>query len=106
MSDLTAKREQLLALMHSLGSCAVAFSAGVDSTVVAKAAALALGTRAVAVTGVSPSLAEGELEQAREMARLIGIRHVVIETRELERPGCKWCRWWQKFRATFRERTP
>ena len=37
--------------MHSLGSCAVAFSAGVDSTVVAKAAALALGDRAVAVTG-------------------------------------------------------
>jgi len=86
MSDLTAKREQLLALMHSLGSCAVAFSAGVDSTVVAKAAALALGTRAVAVTGVSPSLAEGELEQAREMARLIGIRHLEIDTNELSQP--------------------
>jgi uncharacterized protein len=86
MSDVTTKREQLLALMHSFGSCAVAFSAGVDSTVVAKAAALTLGSRAVAVTGVSPSLAEGELEEAREMARLIGIRHLEIDTNELSQP--------------------
>ena len=86
MSDLATKREQLLALMHSLGSCAVAFSAGVDSTVVAKAAALTLGDRAVAVTGVSPSLADGELEEAREMARLIGIRHLQIDTDELSLP--------------------
>jgi uncharacterized protein len=86
MSDLASKREQLLALVRSLGSCAVAFSAGVDSTVVAKAAALTLGERAVAVTGVSPSLADGELEEAREMARLIGIRHLEIDTDELSLP--------------------
>jgi pyridinium-3,5-biscarboxylic acid mononucleotide sulfurtransferase len=86
MSDVAAKRTQLLALMRSFRTCAVAFSAGVDSAVVAKAAALTLGAQAVAVTGVSASLAEGELEQARNMARLIGIRHVEISTKELALP--------------------
>ena len=83
MLDMATKREQLLDLMRSFPSCAVAFSAGVDSTVVAKAAVLTLGDRAVAVTGVSPSLADGELEAARRMARLIGIRHLEIDTDEM-----------------------
>jgi uncharacterized protein len=52
--------------------------------VVAKAAWEVLGRRAVAVTGTSASLAEGELDQARELARLIGIRHEVIDTGELD----------------------
>jgi len=85
LSDLEAKRERLLALIRSYGSCAVAFSAGVDSTVVAKAAQVALGDRAVAVTGVSPSLAEGELDEARRMAELIGIRHEIITTGEFSK---------------------
>ena len=85
-AELAAKRDQLLGMIRSFGSCAVAFSAGVDSAVVAKAAALALGDRAVAVTGVSASLAEGELEQAREMAQLIGIRHLELQTDELAQP--------------------
>ncbi len=82
MNDLDAKRERLLDLLRSFETCAVAFSAGVDSTVVAKAAQLALGDRAVAVTGVSPSLAEGELEEARRLAEWIGIRHEMIATHE------------------------
>ena len=86
MSDLETKRDQLLGLLRRLESCAVAFSAGVDSAVLAKAATLALGPQTVAVTGVSPSLAEGELQQAREVARLIGIRHLEINTSELELP--------------------
>ena len=86
MSDLATKRDQLLGLLRRLESCAVAFSAGVDSAVLAKAATLALGPQTVAVTGVSPSLAEGELQQAREVARLIGIRHLEINTSELELP--------------------
>jgi uncharacterized protein len=57
-------------------------SAGVDSAVVAKAAFLALRERAVAVTGVSASLASGELEAARNVAALIGIRHETINTDE------------------------
>jgi uncharacterized protein len=84
--ELMAKRDRLLSQIGSYESCAVAFSAGVDSAVVAKAAALALGDQAVAVTGVSASLAEGELDEARAMARLIGIRHVEITTSELSQP--------------------
>ncbi|MBC8868704.1 MAG: ATP-dependent sacrificial sulfur transferase LarE [Planctomycetes bacterium] len=82
LNDLDEKRERLLDLIRSFQSCAVAFSAGVDSTVVAKAAQLALGDRAVAVTGVSPSLAERELDEARRLAELIGIRHELISTEE------------------------
>ena len=85
MTEIAAKRDSLLALLRSFESCAVAFSAGVDSTVVAKGAQLALGDRAVAVTGVSASLAEGELEEARQLARQIGIRHVEIATGEFAR---------------------
>lgn len=71
-------------LLTDYGRVAVAFSGGVDSAVVAKAAQLACGDRAVAVTAVSPSLASGELEAARELAEAIGIRHVVIRTREFD----------------------
>jgi len=84
LSDqLAAKRDRLLELLASLGSCAVAYSGGVDSAVVAKAARLTLGDGAVAVTGVSASLAEGELEQAAALADQIGIRHLQLDTEEL-----------------------
>jgi uncharacterized protein len=83
---LVAKREQLLDLLTGYGSCAVAFSGGVDSAVVAQAAQLALGDRAVAVTGASDALAAGELEEARELAVRIGIRHVVVATEEFANP--------------------
>lgn len=84
---LALKRDRLLDLLASYGTCAVAFSGGVDSVVVAKAAHLALGDRAVAVTGTSASLAEGELEAARSLAQQIGIRHQVIVTQEFEDPA-------------------
>jgi uncharacterized protein len=82
-SPLIDKREQLLTLLRSFESCAVAFSGGVDSAVVAKAAQLALGDNAVAVTGSSASVAAGELENASALARLIGIRHEVVATGEM-----------------------
>ena len=65
---------------------AVAFSGGVDSTLLGWAAREALGTRAVLVTADSESYAEGELDEARRLAARIGLRHVVIETRELDNP--------------------
>ena len=82
--SVSAAAERLLANLTELGSCMVAFSGGVDSAVVAKAAHLALGERAMAVTGVSASLAQGELETAERIAQAIGIGHLTVQTEELD----------------------
>jgi uncharacterized protein len=82
--ELAAKRDRLLAILRGYGRVAVAFSGGIDSTVVAKAAQIAAGDEAVAVTATSASLASGELDEATELAKLIGIRHRVIETSEFD----------------------
>jgi uncharacterized protein len=84
--ELAAKRDRLLAVLGELPGVAVAFSGGIDSTVVAQAAFLALGERAIAVTADSPSVARTELADARRLAELIGIRHIVVATSEFENP--------------------
>jgi uncharacterized protein len=81
------RTEELENRIRSLESCVVAFSGGVDSSLVAALAARALGDRALAVTAVSAALATGELDGARGVAREIGIRHETITTAELEREG-------------------
>ncbi len=85
-AELAAKRDRLLGVLRELPGVAVAFSGGIDSTVVAKTAFLALGERAVAVTADSASVARTELQDARELAKLIGIRHVVVRTDEFSNP--------------------
>ncbi|HVT28430.1 MAG TPA: ATP-dependent sacrificial sulfur transferase LarE [Lacipirellulaceae bacterium] len=87
MSDaIIEKRERLLRVLAEYKTCAVAYSGGVDSAVVVKAAQIALGDAAIAVTGTSDALAEGELQGARELANRIGIRHVAIPTEEFTNP--------------------
>jgi pyridinium-3,5-biscarboxylic acid mononucleotide sulfurtransferase len=85
-ATLSELADRLIALIAPLESCIVAYSGGVDSAVVAKAAQLALGERALAVTGVSASLAEGELEAAQRVATAIDIQHETLATDELARP--------------------
>lgn len=77
-------------LESSVATCSsaiIAFSGGVDSSLVASASHRVLGARALAVTAVSPALATGELDGARSVARSIGIAHEVILTDELQREG-------------------
>lgn len=83
--DIQAKMVAILRAMSERGGMAVAFSGGVDSTVVAKLARDALGDDTVAVTADSESMPRSELEEARELARLIGIEHLVIKHSELEK---------------------
>ena len=84
---LLAQRELLVETLRGYGRVAVAYSGGIDSTVVAQAAFEGLGDRAIAVTAVSESLASGELEEAEELAKRIGIKHRVIRTEEFADPN-------------------
>ena len=85
--ELVSRRERLLEILRGYGRLAVAYSGGVDSAVVAKAARVALGDATIAVTAVSDSLAAGELEEATDLARKIGIEHRVIRTEEFADPN-------------------
>ena len=84
--ELREKKERVLNELKSYGSVLVAFSGGIDSTLVVYLAKLALGDKAIAVTAESPSIPTSELTEAKRLAKEIGIRHIVIKTDELEDP--------------------
>ncbi len=84
---LTEKFEQLRALFREMEQALIAYSGGVDSTLVAKIAYDMLGDRALAVTAVSPSLLPEELEDAKIQAATIGIPHKIVQTHEMENPN-------------------
>jgi uncharacterized protein len=83
---VSASWDDLLDWFHDAGSVLVAYSGGVDSTLLARAAHDALGERAVALTAVSASLASSELAEARQLAETMGIEHVLETSSETSLP--------------------
>ena len=84
--ELQQKIQNLLLILNSLDSIAVAFSGGVDSSVLARAAVEARGDKAIALCAVSPSMPEREPERIANLAREIGISLHFVNTDELTNP--------------------
>ncbi len=84
--SIEAKLSQLQALFTEMDQALIAYSGGVDSTLVAKVAYDVLGDRALAVTAVSPSLLPEELTESQVQAEMIGIKQELVETQEMANP--------------------
>jgi uncharacterized protein len=84
---LAGKRDRLLDILRDCRKVVVAFSGGIDSTVVAKAAFQALGDQASAVTADSASVPRAEVAEAKRLAELIAIKHRIVYTDEFEDPN-------------------
>ena len=85
--QLSAKLDHLRQIFQESSQVLVAYSGGIDSTLIAKVAFDVLGDRALAVTANSPSLLDADLRSAQEQAQAIGIKHQVIQTDEMSNPN-------------------
>ena len=84
---LTKKLKELKKIFSEMEKALIAYSGGIDSTLVAKVAYDVLGDKALAITAISPSLLPEDLEDARIQAAVIGISHEEVETNEMENPN-------------------
>lgn len=85
-SQLSEKHRQLCAILEEMGSCLIAFSGGADSTLLYALAVGLLGDNALGVTATSSTYPERELQESVEYARMLGGRHLVITSEELDIP--------------------
>jgi uncharacterized protein len=86
-AELSLKLERLRGIFAPMRSVMVAFSGGVDSTFVLRVAHDTLGERVLALTTTSPTMPDDDRRSALEMARMIGARHLVVNSNELDVPG-------------------
>ena len=86
MNSYVIKKEKLEALLSDMGGVVIAYSGGVDSTLLLAVAHECLGDKALAVIGRSETVPQREYEEAVSTARSIGARFEVVETKELEHP--------------------
>lgn len=85
--ELAEKWAQVKSIFADMDRVLIAYSGGIDSSLIAKIAQDVCGSQALAVTAVSPSLLADDLEDALSQAKVLGIRHETVETYELENPN-------------------